>query len=468
MGRLTSTILLVVVLAGLGGYIYFVDSKRPSPGSESRDKVFTVEADKIEEITLKSGGETTTLKKTDGTWKMTAPMQVDADQNEVSSLTSNIASLEVSRVIDENAGNLGEYGLATPAIELSFKAAGGVSGAVNLGDKTATQSDLYAVKPGEKKVFVVPAFQETTFAKKSFDLRDKRILNFERDKVDGLEVALDGKPAVQLARSGSDWVMKQPVQARADYSAVEGLLTKVASGNMTKLVEPAASDPAALAKYGLDKPAATITLAAGSTRATLALGKEEGGATYARDQARAMVFTIDPTLATDLKKPADEYRDKELFEFRNFNAARVRITRGADTYEFQKTSGSGADAAEKWQRVNAGAAATDVDTTKMDDLLSKLTAIRAQSFSASLDKTGLDKPAMTVAVSYDQGKFERVRFGTVNADAFAAREGEAGAARLEGRGYDELVAALDALVAPPAPAGGNASPAAPSAPPPPK
>src|SRR5215207_8244222 len=115
MGRLTSTIVLVVALAGLGGYIYFVDSKRPTPGSETRDKVFTVEADKIEEITLKSGGESTTLKKVDGTWKMTAPMQVDADQTEVSSLTSNISSLEVGRVIDEDAANLGEYGLATPA-----------------------------------------------------------------------------------------------------------------------------------------------------------------------------------------------------------------------------------------------------------------------------------------------------------------------------------------------------------------
>ncbi len=29
MGGLTSTLVLVVVLAGLGGYIYFVDSKRP-------------------------------------------------------------------------------------------------------------------------------------------------------------------------------------------------------------------------------------------------------------------------------------------------------------------------------------------------------------------------------------------------------------------------------------------------------
>ena len=463
MGRLTSTIVLAVALAGLGGYIYFVDSKRPAPGTEARDKVFTVEAEAIEEITVKSGGESTTLKKVDGKWTMTTPLQVEADQTEATSLTTNIASLEVNRVIDENASNLKEFGLEPAVIEVAFKAAGGASGQVYLGEKTATQSDLYAVKPGEKKVFVVSSFQESTFAKKPFDLRDKRILTFERDKVDSLEVALDGKTAVQLARNGSDWTVRQPAPARADYSAVEGLLTRVASGNMTKLVEPNAADPAVLAKYGLDKPAATITLGAGSSRATLAIGKEESGVVYARDQSRPMVFAVEPALATDLKKPGEDYRDKDLFEFRNFNADRIRITRGGDVYEFQKSAG-GANATDKWQRVGAGTPA-DVDATKVDDLLSKLTAIRAQSFNPSLDKTGLDKPALTVSVSYDQGKFERVRFGKVNADSFAARDGEGGAATLEGRAYDDMVSALDTLLAPPAPAASNASPATPGPPP---
>mgnify|MGYP003353075226 CR=1 FL=1 len=50
MRGLTSTLILVLLLAGLGGYIYFVDSKKPEagPGGETRGKVFSVEADKIE------------------------------------------------------------------------------------------------------------------------------------------------------------------------------------------------------------------------------------------------------------------------------------------------------------------------------------------------------------------------------------------------------------------------------------
>ena len=53
MRGLTSTLILVAVLAGLGGYIYFVDSKRPAPGPEgdaAKSKVFSVDAEKIDEL----------------------------------------------------------------------------------------------------------------------------------------------------------------------------------------------------------------------------------------------------------------------------------------------------------------------------------------------------------------------------------------------------------------------------------
>ena len=54
MRGLTSTLILVVVLAGLGAYIYFVDSKRPAASADGssaeKEKVFTTEVDKINEV----------------------------------------------------------------------------------------------------------------------------------------------------------------------------------------------------------------------------------------------------------------------------------------------------------------------------------------------------------------------------------------------------------------------------------
>ena len=56
MRGLTTTIILVLVLAGLGAYIYFVESERPAGGIEDREKVFAVEADQIERDHLDGQG----------------------------------------------------------------------------------------------------------------------------------------------------------------------------------------------------------------------------------------------------------------------------------------------------------------------------------------------------------------------------------------------------------------------------
>ena len=86
MRGLTSTLILVVVLAGLGAYIYFVDSKKPAAGadaaSETKGKVFTVEADKINELRITYQGESSLLKKEASGWKMIEPTAIEADPPE--------------------------------------------------------------------------------------------------------------------------------------------------------------------------------------------------------------------------------------------------------------------------------------------------------------------------------------------------------------------------------------------------
>jgi hypothetical protein len=454
MRGLTSTLVLVAILAGLGAYIYFVDSKQPaSTGfeAEPRTKVFSVESDKITDLTVTSSGETSVLKKDAGGWKMVEPTATDADSSEVSAITSAISGIESSRTIDENAARLAEYGLEKPSTTIEFKAEGNLSGTLLLGDKTAMQSDLYAMKGGEKKVFLVPAYQETSLAKKPFDLRDKKILKFDRDKADLLSIAR-GKETLELAREGTDWTMRKPYAARADYSGAEGLLTRLSTSNMTTLVESAATD---LAKYGLDKPAATIVVGAGSAKTTLQVGKTEDGKTYARDASRPMVFTIDTTLEDDVKKAFDDYRRKEFFEFRPFSVQRVRAVldqpSGPVAYDFERVKAEKPSDPDKWRVMKAGGAAHEVPEAAMNDLLQRLADLKATAYGDAKAKTGLDKPALVVSTSYDEGKFERVRFGEAGDAAYALREGETGAGKLDRSALETALKALDAAVAPPQP-----------------
>ena len=122
MRGLRSLLALVVAFGGLLAYIYFVDSKKlpSSEAADKKEKAFTVESDKIEELTVRgAAGAAASLKKTGGAWQLTAPESAKADESEVSGITSNLASLEVQRVVDENASNMKDFGLDPPRTDQS-------------------------------------------------------------------------------------------------------------------------------------------------------------------------------------------------------------------------------------------------------------------------------------------------------------------------------------------------------------
>jgi hypothetical protein len=454
MRGIWSTLALVVVLAGLGAYIYFVDSNRPAAGSSidgepAREKFFTVETDKINEIKLTYKGQTTLLRKDDGGWKMIEPVQGEADPPEAISLAQAITNIESVRPVVDNPSDLKQFGLAEPPIAVEFKAEGGVSGSFKLGTKNPTQSEIYAMKGGDNKVVLVSSFQESSFSKEPFALRDRKILKFDREKADAVTLA-KGANAIELTRAESEWKVAKPIPGRSDYSAVEGFLTRLSSANMSTLVEENAKD---LAKYGLDKPSMTVTVGSGSAKATLLVGKTENDQTYAKDAARPMVFTVDSTLQTDLNKGFDEYRKKELFEFRPFTLAKIRAVLdapgGPKTYEIEKVAPAKTGDPETWKVTRVGGSSHNPDSAAMDDLLNKLVAIRAESFVTGNTRTGLDKPALVVSVSYDEGKFERVRFGVVGDNAYGRRDGEDVVGKIDTASMKAAMQAFDVVTIPP-------------------
>lgn len=84
----------------------------------------------------------------------------------------------------------------------------------------------------------------------------------------------------------------------------------------------------------------------------------------------------------------------------------------------------------------------------MDDLLNKLVAMRAESFVAANTRTGLDQPALVVSVSYDEGKFERVRFGAVADNAYGRRDGEELVAKIDTNSMKAAMQAFDLVTIP--------------------
>ena len=435
MGGLKSTIVLLVVAGGLAGYIYFVDADMAPSGVDAKPRVFVeLSSDGIEEIQIRNDSdETSRAQRIDGRWQIVEPNATEADGGVLGTVTSNLVSLEVQRVVDENPTDLAQYGLSPARIDVAYRLTDQQEFQhLLVGDKTPTGDDLFAKRPDESRVFLISSFLDLIFNKTPFDLRDKAVLKFDRDQAESIEV-VGGSTHIQFARNGTTWRIVTPIAARADYAALEGLMTRLASTHMQEVVEPEADD---LAAHGLDRPAMTATVTSGSSRATLLIGRADVGGRFAKDANRPEIFTVEESLLTDLAKGVAEYRNKDLFDARSFTANRIETHRGDETLAFEKSS----DGEEIWRN----AAGQNVDTAKVEDLLTTLSNLRAQSFEETTHAS-LEMPAVTVTIRFDSDRTETVTFGRSAIDVFAGRADEPGSARVDAMMFDEAVKAVDAL-----------------------
>lgn len=442
MRGLRSFLVLLVVAAGLGAYIYFVESTRTPGETEAREKVFSIEASAIGALEVRAAaGDRTRLEKRDGQWRIVDPVQAEADSVVVTGITSSLATLEVQRVVDEQPGDYAQYGLAPPRIEVAFGAGDDAETRLQLGSRTPTGGDMYARTAGQDRVFLVQAYLDSTFDKKTFDLRDKSVLKFTRSDVDSLALERGGR-SVRLEKRGADWRLKSPLDARAEYGTVESVIGRIENGRMTAIAAEGADLD--LKAYGLETPAVTVTVGAGSASATLAIGKAtDDGKVYARDLSRPLVFIVDQTLADEFDKPAADFRRQDAFEFRPFNATRIEFVRGDRTDAFEKVTG---EAGDTWRRT--APEAKDVESAKIDALLSAFANLRAQSFVDSTRATGLDRPLVVVSVRFGAGEdqqTEQVAFGRAGDEVYAAPQSEPGAAKLDATAFENALKALDEI-----------------------
>jgi hypothetical protein len=437
MRGLRSLLVLLVIAAALGGFLYY-DSKKAPSDDKKQEKVFAdLQADKIDQVVVKGvSGEQTTVQKQGAAWQVTSPVPAPADGAELLGITSNLASLEIQRVIDEQASDFKEYGLEPARMQVSFKL-GGKEQTLLLGKKTPTGGDIYARVPDKPRVFLVSSYLEATFNKTAFDLRDKTILKVDRDKVERVEIDTAGK-AMAFAKQGADWRITKPFEARADFGAIEGILGRINSTPMKAIVAADGGDAKAMKEYGLDNPEATVRVVSGSAQAGLAIGKTAGeGAVYAKDLSRPMVFTVEAALADELKKPADDFRVKDLFDARAFNTTRVEVIRQGQTLAFEKDK-------EAWKQVTPAAKAAD--NAKVEALVTALSNTRATGFEPAIAATGLDTPELTVSLKFEEGqKQEKVTFARKGTGVFARRDGDAAAARIDAATLDAIIKAVDAL-----------------------
>jgi Domain of unknown function (DUF4340) len=319
-----STLILVMVAALVGGFVYFHEYRRPpaKPKAETNQPAFGFEGADVAALTLTRAGSSLAVERQGGQWEITAPVRTRADQGAVGDLVDELVTAQISRTLPAAPDRLRAFGLEEPAVTLEVRLRTGKQHSVRLGNVDFSGQAVYAQLDRSRDVVLLPAELRSRADKPLDAFRDRSVLGFSTWDVEAFELK-DPSGDFRLVKQGNDWKMKKPRPLVADAAAVSSLLSQASAGRIGKVASETASH---LGRYGLDAPTLSleIQLAQGGRRALL-LGKKSGDEYYARDTSRAMVFLVPASLYQKLDATLFDLRDKKILHETSDQFSRLAI-----------------------------------------------------------------------------------------------------------------------------------------------
>jgi hypothetical protein len=426
-------LIAAVLLAGLTGVVWWSNkdekAKEGKPAADAPPQIVAIKPDQVKRIDIKrTEGEATSVVFNDkGKWDITSPKPLSADPTEVAKLTTELSALSSERLVDANATDLASYGLAPAKLEVDVTTKDGKVTKLLIGEKTPTESAIYAKLDGDPRLFTMAANHQATLDKTAKDLREKHLLNFTGGKLQGVEVTAKGKngpETVAFNRVGeTDWEMVKPKRMRADGSKVDDIVSKL------KLTELDANLPeqdgnAAAAKFPSAPLTGIVKIVDSTATQSLELRKIDKFY-YAKSTAIDGVYRIGNDLGDALGKAVDDYRNLKVFDFAFSDPTHVTFQDGGTTTFYDKVK-------DKWMSNGK-----EIDSTSLQAFIDRLRDLSATKFV----DTGFGKPTMMLLVTSNDGKRnETVNFAPAptGGDYIAERHNEEGLYLISGDAIKEL------------------------------
>jgi hypothetical protein len=193
----------------------------------------------------------------------------------------------------------------------------------------------------------------------------------------GEEPSEPAEPTEPAGAASGEWRITEPIEARAERSMVDGLLTALAGLDKERTIEGADR-----AEMGLADPRGRVTLVTGDGERTLEIGADVPASenVLVGLAGEADVWVTPRSFLTQLERPPGEWRARDVLSVARDDVARLRLEAGADPVVLARRDGR----FYVEQPVEDLAAADAVD-----QLLSDLVTLRAQRF---LDASGGEAP----------------------------------------------------------------------------
>ncbi len=228
----------------------------------------------------------------------------------------------------------------------------------------------------------------------------------------------NGAVAFSLERDGVDWSVEKPFPWRANPFAVKNLLDELRflDAGLGFSVEEVAGAGNTLSSYGLEKPAAVVSVrdSAGTRELFIGNTTADGRSVYVLSPDKKSIIPAPMSLLNAISQTPDELRTREVFSVRPYEVRAVTVRTAFSGGSEQRIglvrsrNGNGAaDAKSQWNFETPVSAAADTQLT--EKALGELCALTCVRFvpgdAATNDSFGLKTP--TLRFTLDTGSRSR-------------------------------------------------------------
>lgn len=317
--RYWPTLLMLVVLAGLGTYLYFFElpAKQREDKQESEQKhLFPFPEAEITGMTVRTAQGPVELTRADsGEWVIAAPLRTDADTREVQALLRALVTGSVTRTIEDGAAALAPFGLDHPVTAITVTA-GARQETLAIGESGPLSNTLYVFRESDRKVLLTTLAPKDFVNKTLMTFRRKELLRFVQNDIDRVRLTYPTTEIVlyNMARGKPrpSWKIRYPIEAEADQTEVRSLLFRLEDLKALAIIDPGPERDAVEKTLMAPKVKVTLHTAAGDQTVKLYQPDPQSGEAIAETTADAPLYRINPMTIKDLTKELFALQDKRL------------------------------------------------------------------------------------------------------------------------------------------------------------
>lgn len=293
------SLLLLVLVLGLGAYIYWLDADKAStPEREAAQRrAFSLDLDRLTSVHIRRPEFSLELRREGEDWVLSSPEGILANQAAVRQTLSRLRALSRGELITpsdmrERGQTLADFGLAVPVAVLTLEDPRGAR-RYRIGNPNPLGNALYVIEESSQNVMLISSDLMEILPTRADAFRDRRILVPPANAVRALSFHAPGR-LVRLETRGEHWVLTEPFRFPAQQERIAVLLEQLTAARIERflLQEEIRGEP-----FGRDEDLVTLRVhfTGGLPALELDIGNRvpgEPASRYARFAGQKGVFVV--------------------------------------------------------------------------------------------------------------------------------------------------------------------------------